>query len=56
MKEEVKPETEKCILCEEQTNVPINQNIENRSFYVEGAGQLCESCYNKIYGPRMTKP
>ena len=47
---------EKCISCGEQTNVPISQNIELRAFYVEGAGQLCESCYNKVYGARMTKP
>lgn len=56
MKNEPEVEKEKCVLCGEQTNVPINENIENRAFYVEGAGQLCESCYNKVYGPRMTKP
>lgn len=51
-----KREKEVCISCGNQTNVPINENIENRSFYVIGAGQLCESCYNKIYGPRQTNP
>lgn len=56
MKEEKKPETEKCVFCGEPTNVPINENIDNRAFYVEGAGQLCEKCYNKVYGPRMTNP
>lgn len=56
MKEETKSTTEKCVSCDEQTNVPINENIELRAFYVEGAGQLCERCYNKAYGPRMTNP
>jgi hypothetical protein len=56
MEKNEKVETEKCVLCEVQTNVPINEHIDNRAFYVEGAGQLCESCYNKVYGPRMTNP
>lgn len=56
MKNNEKVETEKCVSCGEPTNVPINQNIELRAFYVEGAGQLCEKCYDKVYGPRMTKP
>jgi hypothetical protein len=56
-KEEKQTEdTEKCVLCGEDTNVPKTENIDNRAFYVEGAGQLCESCYNKVYGPRMTNP
>ena len=51
-----KVETETCVYCGCDTNVPINMNIELRAFYVEGAGQLCEICYTKVYGARMTNP
>jgi len=49
-------EMENCVSCGEETRVPKILNTDARAFYVEGAGQLCESCYNKVYGPRMTKP
>ena len=42
-------ETEKCVNCKVETNVPVNENVDLRKFYVEGAGQLCEECWNKIY-------
>jgi recombinational DNA repair protein (RecF pathway) len=42
-------ETEKCVNCKAETNVPVNKHIDLRKFYVEGAGQLCEECWNKIY-------
>jgi hypothetical protein len=40
---------EKCISCAADTPYTIGENINNRYWYVEGAGQLCESCYNTIY-------
>lgn len=44
------PDTiEKCVSCGEDTPYRLNENIFNRYHYVEGAGQLCETCYNKIY-------
>ena len=44
------PDTiEKCVSCGEDTTYRLNENIFNRYHYVEGAGQLCETCYNKIY-------
>ncbi len=42
-------ETEKCVNCKVETNVPVNEHIDLRKFYVEGAGQRCEECSNKIY-------
>ena len=42
-------QTETCISCNKDTNIPVNLNIELREYYVEGAGQLCKNCYNKIY-------
>ncbi len=43
-----KVETEKCILCGAETNVPVNLHIDLRKNYVEGAGQLCDDCAKKI--------
>jgi hypothetical protein len=43
-------ETEKCISCNCDTQVPVDLYIDNREHYVEGAGQLCEKCWLEIYG------
>jgi hypothetical protein len=48
-------EFEKCVLCEEQTDVPKNLPIELREHYVEGAGQLCPKCYLDCYDTRDDK-
>ena len=45
----MKKETEKCVSCGAETTVPIDQHIDLRKYYIEGAGQLCEKCYKKIY-------
>jgi hypothetical protein len=42
-------ETEQCVNCKAQTNVPVNQHVDVRECYVEGVGQLCKDCWNKIY-------
>ena len=38
---------EKCITCEEDTPYHFSTDIEYRSHYIEGAGQLCRECYMK---------
>ena len=48
MKEE-KEEMEICVKCGCVTNIPVNMHIDMRTYYVEGAGQLCNKCYNAIY-------
>ena len=40
---------ETCVSCNEVTEVLTTQNVQTRDFYVEGAGQLCETCFTKIY-------
>lgn len=40
---------EKCVCCNKLTNIPENMNVEYRSFYIEGAGQLCYDCFHSIY-------
>ena len=37
-----------CVLCNTQLNVPRDLNIEHRNYYIQGVGQLCESCYTEI--------
>jgi NMD protein affecting ribosome stability and mRNA decay len=42
-------ETEKCVSCGIDTKIPVSLNVEVRSYYVEGAGQLCRDCYKKTF-------
>jgi len=39
-----KVETEKCVICSVDTQVPRSMSIDFRKNYVEGCGQLCEKC------------
>ncbi len=48
LKEEVN-KTEHCIVCGADTSIPKSYSIELRNFYVEGAGQLCGNCWDKVY-------
>lgn len=41
--------TEICISCKNDTGVPIGLDIESRLYYIQGAGQLCQDCYNTLY-------
>jgi NMD protein affecting ribosome stability and mRNA decay len=38
-----------CVNCGKTTDYPIDMMIDLRKTYVEGAGQLCDECYDKIY-------
>lgn len=38
-----------CISCEKKTKYPTNTPIDKRYNYIEGAGQLCNECYHKIF-------
>ncbi len=42
-------ENEKCVYCGAETDVPVTMNIDLRNNYVEGAGQLCNDCANKLH-------
>lgn len=46
MKEKMK---EKCIMCSKVTDYYITDNIDRRNYYVEGCGQLCKECFDKVY-------
>jgi len=43
----VAPEMEACVICNAITNEPKNKHIDYRFNYIEGAGQLCEKCFNE---------
>lgn len=43
-------EKEDCISCGVETPEYRSTNIYYRQYYIEGAGQLCKSCYNQTYG------
>ena len=40
---------EKCVCCGCDTGVPIDMPISERKYYEAGSGQLCGSCYYKLY-------
>lgn len=40
---------DRCVSCEVRTEYPTATPIYERRFYIEGAGQLCEACFHKIY-------
>lgn len=42
---------EVCVLCKKVTEIPRELPVQQRRGYVEGHGQLCESCYRALYGP-----
>lgn len=42
--------TDFCVGCGIDTGILKETPVDGRSFYVEGAGQLCGSCDNEIYG------
>ena len=52
---EIKQEMEICVGCRDETNVPIDLHIDFRAYYIEGAGQLCKKCYNKIYNKKCAE-
>lgn len=38
---------ENCVLCGAETPYKRSTHIDYRTGYIEGAGQLCKSCYNR---------
>ena len=41
---------EKCITCKSETPYHLSTDIEYRSHYVEGAGQMCKDCWDDLCG------
>lgn len=45
-----------CVLCKCLTDYKRNTPIQFRNYYVEGSGQLCPQCYEKMYGGENDDP
>jgi len=41
---------ERCVSCGNQTTVDTNTPVCYRDNYIDGAGQLCPSCFKRLYG------
>lgn len=46
---ESKGSKEYCIICGKETPFYRHQNTDWRKFYIYGAGQLCQQCYESIF-------
>jgi hypothetical protein len=40
---------EKCVSCGLNTGYSINDHVDSRKTYVDGAGQLCSDCFIEVY-------
>ena len=40
---------ERCVSCGVDTPYKFSDNIFIRNCYIEGAGQLCQECYDRTY-------
>ena len=43
---------DRCVSCKENSGVRTDHLIELRLFHVDGSGQLCPKCFNRIYGQK----
>lgn len=41
---------ERCVLCGQTTDTPLSRPIDLRDYYVEGCGQLCRDCWQRVCG------
>ncbi len=40
---------EKCIICGQTTKVKKSTDVNERTYYIKGCGQLCKDCYIETY-------
>lgn len=48
-------EMERCVLCWELTDVPRDEPVSMRNYYIPGQGQLCARCYYALYGEQLRR-
>jgi|APSaa5957512535_1039671.scaffolds.fasta_scaffold22267_6 hypothetical protein len=52
----IKSNRDKCVSCQCETQFDKDTHVDLRHpYYIEGAGQLCVSCYNKVYNITTTE-
>lgn len=42
-------EKDKCVSCGVEADYDRDEHVDRRNYYIEGAGQLCQKCWTKIY-------
>lgn len=45
---QISVEKEPCVVCHAVTDYSYRTPIQERNYYVEGVGQLCEKCYADV--------
>lgn len=40
---------DKCVSCGVETDFESTTDVNYRFYYVEGGGQLCKKCYNRVF-------
>ena len=40
---------DKCVSCDCVTDIPRDRHIDFRPYYVEGVGQLCNECGDRLF-------
>ena len=50
--EELQEESDKdkCNLCNNDSPYDKSEPVDDRTAYIEGSGQMCFDCYEKVYG------
>jgi hypothetical protein len=38
-----------CVICKKITSYGKMDHVNKRQYYIDGAGQLCSKCYNRLY-------
>ena len=49
--EELLNSEERCVLCNTITDTNKDIHIDQRPYYVEGVGEVCQDCYHKVVLP-----
>jgi hypothetical protein len=39
---------ERCVICRDETDVPISRHADMRLHYMSGVGQLCPTCFEDL--------
>ena len=55
MNNNTKTKHDKCVICHEETEYAEMDHIDARNFYVEGTGQLCQTCFDDCYHEKTEK-
>ena len=43
-------DNDKCVICSDDSIYDMSEPINKRIGYIEGSGQMCLDCYEKVYG------